>query len=387
MYDTNVFRQVDIEPVPIEPTTEDSAAGIQPVRAVVRVVEYPVWRLRYGVQFNDERDDFVDPTMATSAACRASACCRPAEPELVRPRDHRRHRRPLRAQSAGRQPVHVEQLVLRPADPVERIHLRVTAAVRRPKTVSTIEERVGRDRRAALAAVPDVGSDLELPGRAVPRVRSRTCRPARSSSCPSTCRASTPRWCSIGATIRPIRREGWFASANWEQAVDALGSDYGNGKLLAQQSLYRKTRRASSLAGRAQVGTGFGDEALHRLGALPARWRDDGARLRREQLGPRDIFGQPAGGDALLAFNGEVRFPVRGWVQGVGFVDAGNVFRTRDDFSFRDSRWATASGCGWRRRSRCCAWTSAFRPGRSPPIARANQFKSGRVYFGIGHIF
>ena len=60
MYDTNVFRQVDIEPVPVEPTTEESAAGIQPVRAVVRLVEYPVWRLHYGAQFNDERSEVPD---------------------------------------------------------------------------------------------------------------------------------------------------------------------------------------------------------------------------------------------------------------------------------------------------------------------------------------
>src|SRR5690606_39645814 len=38
LYDTNVFRQVDIEPVPLEPTAEQAAQGIQPVRAAVRVV-------------------------------------------------------------------------------------------------------------------------------------------------------------------------------------------------------------------------------------------------------------------------------------------------------------------------------------------------------------
>ena len=59
LYDTNVFRQVDIEPVPMEPTAQDSAAGIQPIRAVVRVVEYPVWRLRYGTQFSDEEFDTI----------------------------------------------------------------------------------------------------------------------------------------------------------------------------------------------------------------------------------------------------------------------------------------------------------------------------------------
>ena len=60
LYDTNVFRQVDIEPIPLEPTPEDKAAGVQPVRAVVRVIEYPVWRVRYGLQFNDEKTSTED---------------------------------------------------------------------------------------------------------------------------------------------------------------------------------------------------------------------------------------------------------------------------------------------------------------------------------------
>ncbi len=126
MYDTNVFRQVDIEPVPMEPTTEDSAAGIQPVRAVVRVVEYPVWRLRYGLQFNDERDDFADPIDGTAGRTQSIGILTDLQNQNLFGRAITAgHRRPLRAQPAGRQLVHVEQLVLRPADPIERLHLRV----------------------------------------------------------------------------------------------------------------------------------------------------------------------------------------------------------------------------------------------------------------------
>ena len=49
VFDTNVFRQVDVrpEPLPAEGT------GPQPVRARVSVTEWPAWRFRYGLQFND----------------------------------------------------------------------------------------------------------------------------------------------------------------------------------------------------------------------------------------------------------------------------------------------------------------------------------------------
>ncbi len=43
-------------------------------------------------------------------------------------------------------------------------------------------------------------------------------------------------------------------------------------------------------------------------------------------LGPRDLAGNPLGGEALLLANLELRFPLVGEFRGVTFVDAGNVF-------------------------------------------------------------
>jgi outer membrane protein assembly factor BamA len=104
-------------------------------------------------------------------------------------------------------------------------------------------------------------------------------------------------------------------------------------------------------------------------------------------LGPRDPEFQLPGGDALLALNGEVRFPVRGWVQGVAFLDAGNVFATRGELSFRDL--AVGYGIGLRLASPFAMLRVDFGiPARTLSVDRpANQFKSGRWYFGIGHIF
>jgi outer membrane protein insertion porin family len=168
--------------------------------------------------------------------------------------------------------------------------------------------------------------------------------------------------------------------------VEILGSDYGSGKILAQHSMYRALGRLV-LAGRAQLGTGYGGEAL-----IPTeRFLLGGATTVRgygeNTLGPRTFLGEPAGGEALLALNGELRFPVRGWVQGVGFVDAGNVFANRSDLGLSDL--AVGYGFGLRLVSPYAILRVDFGIPASTltPDRPANQFKSGRWYFGIGHIF
>ena len=56
LYDTNVFRLVDIQQVPLG----DPADGVQQVKAVVTVEEYPAWSVRYGFQFEGEREAALD---------------------------------------------------------------------------------------------------------------------------------------------------------------------------------------------------------------------------------------------------------------------------------------------------------------------------------------
>jgi outer membrane translocation and assembly module TamA len=58
------------------------------------------------------------------------------------------------------------------------------------------------------------------------------------------------------------------------------------------------------------------------------------------QAGPRDsVTGFPVGGQALVFFNTELRFPLRGTtLGGVLFWDAGNVYSRLQDISFRFSQ-------------------------------------------------
>jgi outer membrane protein insertion porin family len=369
----------------MESTTEDSAAGIQPIRAVVRVVEYPVWRLRYGLQFNDERDDFVDPIDGTTGRTLSLGILTDLQNQnflgrAVTAGISGRYERSLQAGSFFTSNSSFFGLPIRSSGFVFASRQRFTN-----DDAVTIEERVGL-----------TGEQRWRPFRTSEVIwsfRAERFRVFDPNLPPGEIEFLPFNVSRVNAAMVLDRRDdpsdptkGWFSAANWEQAVEALGSDYGNAKLLAQQSLYRKIG-GIVLAGRAQVGSAFGDQEL----LVSERFQLGGATTVRgygeDTIGPRSVLGQPAGGDALLALNAEIRFPVRGWVQGVGFVDGGNVFRTRDEFSFRDI--VVGYGVGLRLATPFAMLRADFGiPAQTlTPDRPANQFKSGRVYFGIGHIF
>ena len=379
LYDTNVFRQVDIEPVLMDPSTEDSAAGIQPVRAVVRVAEYPVWRLRYGGQFTDESVIALPEGDSRLQSFGAVADLQ----------NQNLFGRAITAGVSGAYDRNQQQGNLFMSNstffglPIRSIGFVFTDRQREvTEQLTTIVERFGV-----------TGEQRWRPYRTSEVIWGYRIERTSVSSPDFPLDLQPLRVARLNAAMYFDRRDdpsdptgGWFTSGNWEQAVTVLGSDYGSGKLLLQQAMYRGMGRLT-LAGRVQLGTGYGGDAL----VQSDRFKLGGATTVRgyaeDSLGPRDLLGFPAGGDALLALNGEVRFPVRWWFQGVAFMDAGNVFRQRSDLSLRDL--AVGYGVGLRLASPFAMFRvdlgiptttlSADRP--------ANQWKSGRWYFGVGHIF
>ena len=383
LYDTNVFQQVDIEPVPLTPTTEESAAGIQPVRAVVRVVEYPVWRFRYGAQYTDEKSEVPDPD-GTEPRLQSLGVLADIQNQNLFGRAITagiagRYERSRQAASLFTSNSSFFGLPIRSGGFVFYSRQRFEREV-----LATIDQRVGVnvEQRWRPFRFSEViwGYRFE--------------REEVSLDPPDPIITPLPLYvATLNAGVVLDRRDdatnprrGWLTTANWEQALEALGSDYTSGKLLLKQSHYRELGRLV-VAGRAQFGSGYGGEGL----IFTERFQLGGATTVRgyseNSLGPRDAFGFPLGGDALLAFNGELRFPVRGWLHGVAFLDAGNVFPTRSDISFSDL--ATGYGLGFRLVSPFALLRIDFGiPGTTlSPQRPANQLKSGRWYFGIGHIF
>jgi outer membrane protein insertion porin family len=380
LYDTNVFRQVDIEAVPMESTAEDSARGIQPVRAVIRVTEYPVWRLRYGAQFTDERVEVPDPdgdTRLQSFGVLADLQNQNLFGRAITAGIAGRYERNRQAASLFTSNSSFFGLPIRTSGFIFSSRQKFHPGQR----FETIDERVGitGEQRWRPFRSAEVLWSYRFE-RSTPTIANL---PPEDAPLPY----STSR---LSAGMYFDRRDdpsdpstGWFTSGNWEQGVRALGSDYGSGKFLLQHAMYQGVKRLV-VAGRAQLGAGYGEELL-----VSERFQLGGATTVRgyadDALGPGAPFGLP-GGDALLNFNAELRFPVRGWVQGVGFVDAGNVFASRADLSFTDL--AVGYGIGLRLASPFAMLRVDFGvPMRTVEGRPGNRWSSGRWYFGVGHIF
>jgi len=143
--------------------------------------------------------------------------------------------------------------------------------------------------------------------------------------------------------------KGWLNSADFGVSDTYLGSSASFLRLLYQNSSHHPIKRRFSFARSFRVGilAPYRDtvsltfpaptvEPLPRVIPLPERFfAGGGASLRGfalNQAGPRDsITGFPVGGQAILVFNQEFRFPMRlPWVGtkvgGTLFYDGGNVF-------------------------------------------------------------
>ncbi len=95
-------------------------------------------------------------------------------------------------------------------------------------------------------------------------------------------------------------------------------------------------------------------------------------------IGPDRI---PTGGDMMLVINNELRFPLVSIVDGVGFLDVGNVFDQVKDFSFADIR--RTAGVGLRVRT---PWLLIRGDYGFVLDHRAGEGRS-RLYFSIGQAF
>ncbi|MGE3276520.1 MAG: translocation/assembly module TamB domain-containing protein [Vicinamibacterales bacterium] len=387
LYDTNVFRQVDIEAQPLTPD-ENTPAGTQPVRAVVTVQEYPTWRVRYGVQLNDERlEDAEDMSTRTQSLGLTG--------EL---QNQNLFGRAISAGLTGRYErdrwtartfVQTPTFFALPATTsyytqAERENLRVDDVVQFVTDRRTIaaEQRWRKWR----------GLELSYSYR-FERSHTYDPNPEPDDPFPLDLTVDIAR---VSAAFLADRRDdpfntraGWFFSANWDQAAEALGSDYRNAKLVLQQYYFRPIGEVV-LATRASFGGSFwADETL-----LPQeRFYTGGATTIRgygeNAVGPRDFLGQAAGGKALLLFNQEVRFPIAWWFNGVGFVDAGNVFAENAELSLSDLK--VGYGFGLRVDTPFALVRIDYGiPGSDLPFTgarRPNAWSSGRWYIGIGHIF
>jgi outer membrane protein assembly complex protein YaeT len=109
--------------------------------------------------------------------------------------------------------------------------------------------------------------------------------------------------------------------------------------------------------------------------------------FEQNTLGPIGVNGKPIGGDALFILNNELRFPLLtgipfvNLVDGVAFLDVGNVFERTADFSFTDIR--KAAGVGLRLRTK---WV-LVRGDYGFLLDRRLGEPRSRFFFSIGQAF
>lgn len=385
MYDTNVFRQVDIEPVPMEPTPADIAANIQPVRAVVRVLEYPEWRLRYGGQYRQESfsAELADQTRPRGVGILADL------------QNQNLFGRALIAGVAvnAQQDRQAASLFTSNAS-IFGLPVRSNAfffGVRERRVAGDFFETQS-DRYGFSAEQrwrPFRQSELTY-GYRYERNHTFDVNPNPFDPLPFDETASTGR---LTSAIYVDRRNdpfnatsGWFSSANYEQAASWLGSFAPNSKVLLQQFYYRPVGKIV-LASAARIGWAY---HVDQIVDVEDRFLAGGSTTIRgyaqDAVGPRDIVGRPRGGGGLLILNQEVRFPIVGRIGGVGFFDAGNVWPERSGISLGDLVYGY--GVGLRLNTPFALLRVDYGIPGSVIFGRpANSFTSGRWYFGIGQVF
>jgi len=380
VFDTNVFRAVDISPEP-DGTPE---GGDQPVMAVVTVEEYAPWRLRYGAQADRDREvagetGRVDTTVGVIGELRNQNVFGRALTAGVATRIERDYQRAntfLQNASFLGLPVRTGLF-----GAVSRERMRFEGdVVSITDTASLSLEQRWRRRRGWEVTY---GYRIET---------SHTYDPSPSplDFFPLDERATVGQVTAAALIDRrdsPVNAtRGTFSSVSLEQAARGLGSDARYGKVFVQQSGFRSWGPVV-LAARVLAGTGFGPDDLLPVDRFFAGGGTTVRGYAENGLGPVGPDGSPSGGRSMLVVNQEARVSLGRWLSALAFVDAGNAF-DRAQFSTRDL--SLGYGVGVRLNSPIGLLRLDFGiPATTPTNSRrrANQIGSGRYYLGFGHIF
>ncbi len=197
---------------------------------------------------------------------------------------------------------------------------------------------------------------------------------------------------------------GSFISHALEYSPEGIGSDIRFVKYFGQYFKYFPLSKPAEVplsggllrprwvfvtAARAGLAKGLGGQNLIRTERFFAGGGTTMRGFEQNTLGPVDFLGDPAGGDAVFILNNELRFPLAGIFEGVGFLDLGNVYTRVADFNPFDAR--SAAGFGLRVRTPYFLLRLDYglklkiNPG--DPIFGVPPEKRGAFFFSIGQAF
>ncbi len=381
LYDTNVFRIVDIQPTPVG----DPVNGVQQVKALVSLEEYPEWNFRYGFQVEGERTlEAEEFTTARNLGVVGE----------------------LKNSNLFGRALTLGLFGLYEYDSRDATVFLSTSRLFGWRARSSLYMFVSRDRLrdelgeeiTAINDIQGVSADQRWRRSKWQLVygyrfeRNRTFDPTPDPVSPLDFITNLAKLSAAVVFDRrddPINsRKGTFSSVSLDQAGAWLGSDVNNRKLLVQQFAFVPLRELV-LASRVQYGRAFGRDEL-----LPSdRFRAGGAASVRgyseDSLGPRR-FGVPIGGEEMVVLNQEVRFPIYRWVRGVGFIDAGKICCGDANVAeFNKLRAGYGFGLRFDTPVGLLRADVGF-PGSDLPTSVAGAApppRKARFHFGFGHIF
>ncbi|MEE9148144.1 MAG: outer membrane protein assembly factor BamA [Candidatus Tectomicrobia bacterium] len=152
-------------------------------------------------------------------------------------------------------------------------------------------------------------------------------------------------WNTSNSPLNPTR--GLWLRGRLDLANTGLISDVSFVKLVLEARHYRPLWRKIILATRLKLGAiqpyGASEEIpfnVRFFAGGPGSIRG----FAQNRVGPLDNEGDPLGGENLIEGSVELRFPIRGDLSGVLFVDFGNVFRSSLTYPLNDLRYAVGPG-------------------------------------------
>jgi translocation and assembly module TamA len=177
-------------------------------------------------------------------------------------------------------------------------------------------------------------------------------------------------------------RQGRFWSLSLEYSPEFLGSSFTFVKGFGQFFTFRSVGPSLTWSQGYRIGLahGFGGQDLVSTERFNAGGGNSVRGYATDTLGPVDIFGDPAGGDAVLIFNQELRYLHRSGFGAAAFWDAGNVFAKASDLSL-SLRHALGTGLRWDSPIGLLRLDIGF------PLGRREGDKAYRVFFSLGQAF
>ncbi len=384
LFDTGVFRQVDIQAVPIEspagslPPLPGVHLTEQPIRARVTLEEFPPLRVRYGFEVDDQVQP-VSETRTLRPGVAADVTYRNVFGRAATTGLALRYTKDFEAARGFFSTPSFLGLPLTSNLFLSRSREQLGTSTLRPYVVDksefTAEQRFRAGRRLQVAYSYNFQRNHTFDRNANPDDPSAFDLTINIARLTATALVDT-RDDLVDAT------RGLLLASTFEYGAAALRSDLRFAKFFFQQNYYRTLGHGLVFAtsGRLGLGAGYGQDLIQSEKFL-AGGGNSVRGFKEGTLGPVDVFGDPAGGNALLVFNEEIRFPIVWRFRGVGFFDAGNVFATPGDLGFGTLRTGTGVGL------RVVTPYALLRVDLGTPLgARPGEART-RWFFSIGQSF